>query len=103
VKKIPAMAKSTSVPTTRVAIAVAKILKFLIIAALNAIAKWKNGAFFRCKYDGTTEKMLGTKERKKKMTKHEERKLVKKYSQADEEVESPLAAALKAALGQSEE
>jgi len=63
----------------------------------------KNGAFFRCKYDGTTEKMLGTKERKKKMTKHEERQLVKKYSQADEEVESPLAAALKAALGQSEE
>lgn len=37
------------------------------------------------------------------MTKHEERKLVKKYSQTDEEVESPLAAALKAALGQSEE
>ncbi|EOT49493.1 DNA topoisomerase III [Enterococcus sulfureus ATCC 49903] len=60
----------------------------------------KNGAFFRCKFDGTTEKMLDKQAKKKKMTKHEERRLVKKYSQADEPEESPLAAALKAALNQ---
>ncbi len=62
------------------------------------IIEGKNGAYFRCKYDGTTEKMLGKKEQKKKMTKHEERRLVKKYSQAEEPEESPLAAALKAAM-----
>lgn len=62
------------------------------------IIEGKNGAYFRCKYDGTTEKMLGEKEQKKKMTKHEERRLIKKYSQADEPEESPLAAALKAAM-----
>lgn len=38
----------------------------------------KNGSYFRCKYDGTTEKMLDKKERSKKMTKHEERRLLKK-------------------------
>lgn len=65
------------------------------------IIEGKNGAFFRCKYDGTTEKMMETKERKKKMTKQEERKLVKKYSQSEEQVESPLAAALKAAMEQT--
>ncbi|MDT2795189.1 DNA topoisomerase III [Enterococcus thailandicus] len=62
------------------------------------IIEGKNGAYFRCKYDGTTEKMLGKKEQKKKMTKHEERRLMKKYSQAEEPEESPLAAALKAAM-----
>lgn len=62
------------------------------------IIEGKNGAYFRCKYDGTTEKMLGKKEQKKKMTKHEERRLMKKYSQAEEPAESPLAAALKAAM-----
>ncbi|WP_422699035.1 DNA topoisomerase III [Enterococcus durans] len=62
------------------------------------IIEGKNGTYFRCKYDGTTEKMLGKKEQKKKMTKHEERRLMKKYSQADEPEESPLAAALKAAM-----
>ncbi|WP_438784337.1 DNA topoisomerase III [Enterococcus sp. AZ191] len=62
------------------------------------IIEGKNGAYFRCKYDGTTEKMLGKKEQKKQMTKHEERRLIKKYSQADEPEESPLAAALKAAM-----
>ncbi|WP_142427134.1 DNA topoisomerase III [Enterococcus durans] len=62
------------------------------------IIEGKNGSYFRCKYDGTTEKMLGKKEQKKKMTKHEERRLMKKYSQADEPEESPLAAALKAAM-----
>lgn len=62
------------------------------------IIEGKSGAYFRCKYDGTTEKMLDKKERKKKMTKHEERRLLKKYNQEDEEQESPLAAALKAAM-----
>ncbi|MBO0430722.1 DNA topoisomerase III [Enterococcus sp. DIV0660C] len=62
------------------------------------IIEGKNGAYFRCKYDGTTEKMLGKKEQKKKMTKHEERRLMKKYSQAEEPEESPLAAALRAAM-----
>lgn len=62
------------------------------------IIEGKNGAYFRCKYDGTTEKMLGKKEQNKKMTKHEERRLMKKYSQAEEPEESPLAAALKAAM-----
>ena len=61
------------------------------------IIEGKNGAFFRCKYDGTTEKMQNKQERKKKMTKHEERRLMKKYSQ-EEPQESPLAAALKAAM-----
>lgn len=64
------------------------------------IIEGKNGAYFRCKFDGTTEKMLGKKEQKKKMTKHEERRLLKKYSQTEEPEESPLAAALKAALSE---
>ncbi|MGG5374143.1 MULTISPECIES: DNA topoisomerase III [unclassified Enterococcus] len=64
------------------------------------IIEGKNGAYFRCKFDGTTEKMLGKKEQKKKMTKHEERRLLKKYSQAEEPEESPLAAALKAAMSE---
>lgn len=58
----------------------------------------KNGSYFRCKYDGTTEKMLDKKERSKKMSKHEERRLLKKVNQEAEEQESPLAAALKAAM-----
>ncbi len=65
------------------------------------IIEGKNGAYFRCKFDGTTEKMLEKKEQKKKMTKHEERRLMKKYSQAEEPEESPLAAALKAAMKDS--
>lgn len=55
----------------------------------------KNGTFFRCKYDGTTEKMMDKKARKKKMSKHETKQLMKKINQDDEPVESPLAAALK--------
>lgn len=58
----------------------------------------KNGAYFRCKYDGTTEKMLGKNDRNKKMNKHEERRLMKKYSQEAEPQESALAQALKAAM-----
>lgn len=62
------------------------------------IIEGKNGAFFRCKFDGTTEKVPTKNERKKKMTKQEERRLVKKYTQQEEPQESPLAAALKAAM-----
>lgn len=62
------------------------------------IIEGKNGAFFRCKYDGTTEKIPTKKEQKKKMTKQEERRLVKKYTQQEEPQESPLAAALRAAM-----
>lgn len=62
------------------------------------IIEGKNGSYFRCKFDGTTEKVPTKNERKKKMTKHEERRLVKKYSQQEEPQESPLAAALKAAM-----
>uniref|UniRef100_UPI00403F1D46 DNA topoisomerase III n=1 Tax=Candidatus Enterococcus willemsii TaxID=1857215 RepID=UPI00403F1D46 len=61
------------------------------------IIEGKNGAFFRCKFDGTTEKLPTKNEKKKKMTKQEERRLMKKYSQ-EEPQESPLAAALKAAM-----
>lgn len=66
------------------------------------IIEGKNGAFFKCKYCGISEKMLDKKEQKKKMTKHEERRLVKKYAQAEEEQESPLALALKAAMENKE-
>lgn len=64
------------------------------------IIEGQNGPYFRCKYDGTTEKMQTKQDRKKKMTKHEERRLLKKYTQQEEEVESPLAQALKAAMQQ---
>lgn len=62
----------------------------------------KNGAFFKCKYCGITEKMPDKKARNKKMTKHEERKLVKQYSKPEEPEESPLALALKAAMQQED-
>ncbi|GCF93535.1 DNA topoisomerase III [Enterococcus florum] len=58
----------------------------------------KNGAYFRCKYDGTTEKMPTKNDRKKKMTKHEERRLLKKINTQEEPQESALAQALKAAM-----
>ena len=65
------------------------------------IVEGKNGKYFRCKYDGTTEKMTVSK-KNKKMTKHEERRLLKKINQDDEPQESPLALALKAAMGKNE-
>ena len=42
------------------------------------IVEGKNGKYFRCKYDGTTEKMTVGK-KNKKMTKHEERRLLKNF------------------------
>lgn len=65
------------------------------------IIEGKNGAFFRCKFDGITEKMADKKERNKKLTKHEERRLMQKINQ-EEPQESPLAAALKAAMEKKE-
>lgn len=64
------------------------------------IVTGKNGDYFKCKYDGTTEKMeKGGKKGKKKMTKREERRLMQKINQDNEPQESALAQALKAAMG----
>ncbi|MDR0922072.1 MAG: DNA topoisomerase III [Lactobacillales bacterium] len=62
------------------------------------IIEGKNGNYFKCKYDGTTEKISGKNERKKKMTKQEEKRLLKKINQENEPQESALAQALKAAM-----
>lgn len=64
------------------------------------IIEGKNGAYYRCKYDGTTEKMQTKTERKQKITKHEEKRLLKKYSQENTVMESPLALALKAMMAE---
>lgn len=64
------------------------------------IIEGKNGRSFKCKFCSITEKIPDKKERKQKMTKHEERRLMKKYSQPDEPEESALAQALKAAMNQ---
>lgn len=59
----------------------------------------KNGAYFKCKSCNLTEKMEQKGKRSKKMTKHEEKKLMKQYQkEADEAIESSLALALKAAM-----
>ncbi|SPC38661.1 DNA topoisomerase 3 [Latilactobacillus fuchuensis] len=63
-----------------------------------AIVEGKNGAFFRCLTCGTTEKMMDKKDRKKKISKHEEQRLLKQVNQEDEPAESPLAAALRKAM-----
>ncbi|MEG0284791.1 MAG: DNA topoisomerase 3 [Vagococcus sp.] len=57
----------------------------------------KNGAYFKCKNCNITEKLDGKGKKNKKMTKHETAKLMKKVNQQEEE-ESPLALALKAAM-----
>lgn len=62
----------------------------------------KNGQqYFRCKYDGTTEKLQGKKARSTKPTKHETRKVMKRLQQEADNEESPLAAALKAAMAKN--
>ncbi|MDY2640712.1 MAG: DNA topoisomerase III [Ligilactobacillus salivarius] len=65
------------------------------------IVEGKNGKYFRCKYDGITKKMTVGK-KNKKMTKHEERRLLKKINQDNEPQESSLALALKAAMSKNE-
>jgi len=62
------------------------------------IIEGKNGAYFRCKFDGITEKIPDKKEQKKKMSKQEEKRLLKKYSKPEEPEESPLAIAMKEAM-----
>ncbi|MSD84515.1 DNA topoisomerase III [Lactobacillus curvatus] len=62
------------------------------------IIEGQGGAYFRCLNDGTTEKMRAKKDRQKKISKHEERRLIQKVNQADEPAESPLAAALRKAM-----
>lgn len=57
----------------------------------------KNGSYFKCKNCNITEKVEKKGSKNKKMTKHEERRLMKKYSETEEQ-ESPLALALKAAM-----
>lgn len=58
----------------------------------------KNGAYFRCKFCGTTEKIPDKKSGGKKMNAHEAKRLMKKVNQEAEPLESPLAQALKAAM-----
>lgn len=60
----------------------------------------KNGSYFKCMTCNLTEKLEKQTKKNRKMSKHEERKLMKKMNQEEEEQESPLALALKAALGQ---
>ncbi|MGC6768366.1 DNA topoisomerase III [Enterococcus sp. LJL128] len=60
----------------------------------------KNGSYFKCNTCSISEKIPDKKQRNKKITKHEERQLMKKYSQKEEPGESALAQALKAALGE---
>ncbi|MGX7163757.1 DNA topoisomerase III [Enterococcus massiliensis] len=62
------------------------------------IIEGKNGSFFKCKFCSITEKIPDKKERNKKVSKQEERRLLKKINQQAEPEESPLAAALKAAM-----
>ncbi|WP_414839882.1 DNA topoisomerase 3 [Carnobacterium sp. TMP28] len=60
------------------------------------IHEGKSGKFFKCKYCNVSEKMDHTKN--KKITKHETKRLMQKVNKEAEEVESPLALALKAAM-----
>ncbi|MGK0552391.1 DNA topoisomerase III [Enterococcus faecalis] len=64
------------------------------------IVDGKNGQYFKCRYCSISEKIPDKKERKQKLNKHEERRLLKKYSQPEEPQESALAQALKAAMNQ---
>lgn len=64
------------------------------------IIEGKKGAYFKCSQCSISEKIPDKKQRSKKMTKHEERRLVKQYSKKEEPEESALAQALKAALGE---
>lgn len=65
------------------------------------IHEGKAGKFFKCKYCNISEKMDNTKN--KKITKHETKRLMQKVNKEDqEEVESPLALALKAAMEKQE-
>lgn len=64
------------------------------------IHEGKSGAYFKCKYCTITEKIPDKKQKNKKLTKHEERQLLKKYSKPEpkSEEDNPFAQALKAAM-----
>ncbi|MCB5951969.1 DNA topoisomerase III [Enterococcus sp. BWT-B8] len=64
------------------------------------IIEGKNGAYFKCNQCSISEKIPDKKQHSKKMTKHEEKRLMKQYSKKKEPEESALAQALKAALGE---
>lgn len=51
----------------------------------------KNGAYFKCVTCSVTEKVVSKSEKKKKITKHEEKRLMQKINQQQEVVESPFA------------
>lgn len=59
----------------------------------------KSGAYFKCPQCQLTEKIEDRKTASKKLSKREERQLMKKYGEK-ESLESPLAAALKAAMSE---
>ncbi|KRN28456.1 DNA topoisomerase III [Lactobacillus selangorensis] len=67
------------------------------------LLKGANGEYFKCQHCGFTEKPQD-KKHSKRMNKHEEKKLLQKYSPDAQEAaeESPLAAALKAAMHQDQ-
>lgn len=60
----------------------------------------QKNAYFKCKYCSITEKMLDKKNKKQKLTKQEERRLMKKYTKSETPQESALAQALKAAMSE---
>lgn len=60
------------------------------------IHEGKNGNYFKCKYCNITEKIK--EKNNKKPSKHETKKLMQKINKQQEEVESPLALAMKAAM-----
>ena len=79
-EKIRKMGRFTFVQTKNVLIVGEKILKYPITVAHNAIKnghhRRKNGRSFKCKFCSITEK-FPIKRTKTKMTKHEERRLMK--------------------------
>lgn len=64
------------------------------------IHEGKNGNYFKCKYCNITEKLEGKSS--KKPSKHETKKLMQKINTQQEEVESPLALAMKAAMAKKD-
>lgn len=64
------------------------------------IHEGKNGNYFKCKYCNVTEKLEG--KNSKKPSKHETKKLMQKINNQQEEVESPLALAMKAAMAKKD-
>lgn len=55
------------------------------------LVEGKNGAYFKCVTCSVTEKVTSQSEKKKKLTKHEEKRLLQKINQQQEVVESPFA------------